>query len=70
MEKIGEVIGAMVVISALGTMAILIASLPFAFLGWLIMAFSNIFGAGILITYGSSVIVGLVSTLVIGMLSR
>jgi len=70
MQNIGEFLGLIVLICAGVILAIFLASLPFAFLGWLIMAFSNIFGAGIAITYSSSAIVGLVSALFIALFAK
>jgi len=47
-----------------------IVSLPFALLGWLLLSFVNVFGAGILTSYFNCAITGIVTGIITGAIAK
>ena len=66
MNDLGEIIGAIVLICLLVAGGVFLISLPFAFFGWILLAFINIFGAGIIYGYWTCVIAGLGMSVISG----
>ena len=58
MKSFAEVIGMIIAIAAMVVAAFAIASLPFAFLGWILLSAVALF-TPVAITYMSSVVLGL-----------
>lgn len=68
MSNWGELIGGIIVIGVMGLVGVLLLTLPFAFFGWILLLFINIFGAGIVYGYWTCVVAGLGMSLLSGVL--
>jgi len=51
-------------------LALAVVSLPFAFLGFILLAAANVFSAGVTITYLGSAVVGFAAAIIIGLVSN
>ena len=69
-NDIAEFIGATVLIVIGVAVVAFVISLPFAFIGFIVLAAANVFSAGVVITYFSSCVVGFVASIIIGILSN
>ena len=65
-----ELMGMLVAIILGGCLIVLALSLPFALFGWILLAFINIFGAGIVYGYWTCVVAGLGLGILSGFLRR
>jgi len=69
MRDLAEVIGILGVIIMLIVVVVLIVSLPFAFIGWIMLVVVNFFGT-VAITYFNSVMMGLCVSILGAVLSK
>jgi len=51
-------------------LALAVMTLPFAFIGFILLAAANVFSAGVTITYLGSFVVGFAASILIGLISN
>jgi len=69
MKNFVDLIVMVMTVCAIIVVGLVVVTLPFAFLGFILLAAANVFSAGVIITYFNSAIVGFVASMIIGMMS-
>jgi len=69
MNSLAELLGGIVFVICCICLAIGVISLPFAFIGFILLAAANVFSAGVTITYITSAVVGLAAIVLVGIFS-
>jgi len=69
MNSLAELLGMVVFVICMIFIAFGVISMPFAFIGFILLAAANVFSAGVTITYMSSAVIGLAAVILVGIFS-
>jgi len=70
MNEFAEALGALIFLALIVIIALLLITLPLAFLGWIVLLAINIVGGTVVITYLNSFIIGFVLSLIFNLFSN
>jgi len=70
MNDLVEFLGGVAIVIMVIALAIGVLTLPFAFIGFILLAAANVFSAGVTITYLGSAVVGFAASILIGLMSK
>jgi len=70
MNDLVEFLGGVAIVIGVIALAIGVLTLPFAFIGFILLAAANVFSAGVTITYLGSAVVGFAASILIGLMSK